>query len=128
MAARKNSKGPNKEGDIAYQGLLSPDEALDDDGDDLDLPPAARRAPGVAASLDRRGEPVRTVSAPNGGIPLQQEPEAPALGAGIRSFLAATAATADDPASWFRQIDEGFIKPTLLLDPGDGRGHGSDAV
>jgi len=124
MASRKYSKGPTRDGDIAVQGLLSPDEALDDDDEELDLPPAARRAPGVAASLDRRGEPVRTVSAPS-GVNQSYETETPALGGGLRQFLAATA---EDPATWFKQIDEGFIKPKLLLDPGDGRGHGSDAV
>lgn len=127
MSSRKNSKGPPRDSDVAFQGFLGPDEALDDGEDDLDLPPAAKRTPGVGASQERRGEPTRTISAPN-ALTQQQEPETPALGAGLRQFLAATAATAEDPATWFRQIDEGFIKPTLLLDPGNSRGHGSDAV
>ena len=29
----------------------------------------------------------------------------------------------EDPAEAFRQIDEDFIKPHLLLDPGGGGGH-----
>ena len=120
--ARKNSRSP-RETDVATQALLTRDSSDDEEGADLDLPPSARRpVPYVASS--RRVDPPRTTSAP----PAAATSEAPEHsssgggggGGGIRQFLSGST---EDPATWFRHLDEGFIKPKLLLDPQDGSSH-----
>jgi sodium/hydrogen exchanger-like protein 6/7 len=40
------------------------------------------------------------------------------------AFTQLISGLSEDPASAFRQIDEDFIKPHLLLDPGTGGGSG----
>jgi solute carrier family 9 (sodium/hydrogen exchanger), member 6/7 len=123
--------------DAAEQGLLSPvSSPTDDDDNDLDLPPAARRI-----SPARLPSPGHTHSASN--LPSTTHPP-PYPTSGARSdpnllgretntgtpqgrIANATSAVTqlisgitEDPAGAFRQIDEGFIKPRLLLDPGAG--------
>jgi sodium/hydrogen exchanger-like protein 6/7 len=129
-SARSRGVGSDRTVDAAEQGLLSPGDSLDDEyeGDtDLDLPPAAKRV------------------SPSSRSPHRSEPSAPYPTAGSREaqsstpqgrLAGATAAMSgmtgavsqlisgisEDPASAFRQIDESFIKPRLLLDPGGGNG------
>lgn len=123
MAARKGSSvRVLNQADAAAQALLGSDE--DDDGTDLDLPPAARRPRPEPLPAVRGGEPGRTISAP-AGVPTEGGADAPHSGGGIRHFLARST---EDPATWFRHLDEDFIKPKLLLDPGDGSNHGPGAV
>lgn len=112
---RKNSmKNVANAGDIASQhaGLLDPDEFEDDD---LDLPPAARRTMHSAQS-PRHADSNRGTSAPPAANHSRASSE---QFTGFRQFLSGST---DDPAQWFRQIDEDFIKPKLLLDPSDGSG------
>ena len=150
LGSRKNSnlRLPRDE-DInvqAARGLLqqSPNSDDEDAGDDLDLPPAARRPPLNTTSTGRGRAyepPARTTSAPpNVAVPEEGEAgtdvhvESPqsrlSRAQGFRQFLSGST---EDPARWFRHLDEGFIKPHLLLDPKDGsgnrdRGGGDDSV
>ncbi|KAI9803746.1 MAG: monovalent cation:H+ antiporter, CPA1 (nhx1) [Phylliscum demangeonii] len=107
------------------------DEHVPDDddvgSDTSDLPPAAPRRSPRRASPGPRPEP-------DGGGPSSSRPAGSSAGAeGGRSARAAfsqlLSGTAEDQAAWFRELDEGFIKPTLLLDQGHGggrgRGHGA---
>jgi len=135
MAARKNSAISQKERETATQNLLSrgsnaqsEDEDLDSDSD---LPPAAaRRSPKRRASPRPLGEPFS--SAASSSYPTSGTP---GNGEGGESHMTATGAisqlfsgTTDDHAAWFRQLDEGFIKPKLLLDQSKGgSGHGGSA-
>ena len=131
--ARESDFGPQS------QGLLHPSEQNSEDEDagaDLDLPPAARRSH-LNPPSSRRNQlepPGRTSSAPPGVEPEQQGAGVDVHGEtagharqgsltgraqGFRQFLSGST---EDPATWFRHLDEGFIKPRLLLDPKDGSG------
>jgi sodium/hydrogen exchanger-like protein 6/7 len=46
-------------------------------------------------------------------------------GSALSQLTGIFSGTSDDQAEWFRKIDEGFIKPKLLLDQG-GKGRGGD--
>ena len=93
----------------------------DFDSDGSDLPPAAKRP-------ERRRSPVHGHNGdmgapyPTSGTARENDtPQITASGA-ISSLLHGTA---EDHAAWFRQLDEGFIKPRLLLDGGKGSHGGS---
>lgn len=140
---RKNSRASQRERELAAQQgkLLSDhnDGSTSDDGDaaDLDLPPAApRRKPSPLGTYDGPYQvDTRTRSAPD--IVLNEEhggdgdmgtpgavgnaPSGPLASSSIRNLL--RGATADHTA-WFKQLDEDFIKPHLLLDQHQGQGKG----
>lgn len=115
------------------QDLLQPlGLSVDSDveSDTSDLPPAAKRnqrqrAATIAADssdLGNREYPTSGSTRVDGG---GGGPLITASGA-INSLLHGTA---EDHAAWFRQLDEGFIKPKLLLDGGHGpHGGGSGGV
>lgn len=94
---------------------------------DSDLPPAARSR-----------SPKHKVSPPPRGSARPSTFQPPAVGsqAANDSHLSATDAinqffsgTSDENAAWFTQLDEGFIKPKLLLDQNrKGGGSGSNNV
>ncbi|KAI9784960.1 MAG: monovalent cation:H+ antiporter, CPA1 (nhx1) [Geoglossum umbratile] len=100
----------------------------DVESDGSDLPPAVRRTPRQRLSPSLRPEaPVgpSTIAYPTSGVSnnhqaAAQEGHLTASGAISQLF----SGTADDHAEWFRQLDEGFIKPHLLLDQGKGGGGG----
>lgn len=140
LGSRKNSSlRVPREGEFGAQaqGLLQSEQNSDDEdaGADLDLPPAARRPQGHAWE-----PPSRTTSAPPGvagpedhgpgtevhgeGSSHSRHGSLTGRAQGFRQFLSGST---EDPATWFRHLDEGFIKPRLLLDPKDGnsRGDGS---
>ncbi|KAI1617507.1 CPA1 family monovalent cation:H+ antiporter [Exophiala viscosa] len=141
--SRKNSKASQWEREIAaQQGKLLSDDNIgstsdDEDAADLDLPPAApRRKPSPLGMFDGPYQnDTRTRSAPD--IVLNEEhdrdgdmgapgavgnaPSGPVASNSIRNLL--RGATADHTA-WFRQLDEDFIKPHLLLDQHQGQGKG----
>ncbi|RVX68121.1 hypothetical protein B0A52_08262 [Exophiala mesophila] len=146
---RKNSSISQREREANAQHgtLLSGDNGStsDDESDtiDLDLPPAApRRKPSPLAMPGGGKYPKgpgtldnRTRSAPNissedplgdGDMGLGSNSNTPGASASqltgtgrIRDLL--RGATADHTA-WFKQLDEDFIKPHLLLDQGQGKG------
>lgn len=117
---RKNSNGANgrRSEHESEQDLLNPISGEDSefDSDTSDLPPAAKRS-------DRRKGPDNTTDGDLGSSPYPTsgtaETHAPSITASgaINSLLHGTA---EDHAAWFRQLDEGFIKPKLLLDGGKG--------
>lgn len=146
IAARRSSHRNGRGAELAEAGgLLSPNEtaSIEDDDLDLDLPPSARRT-----SLLHTGSPIRAQGSSSDSYPssassgLHPQSAAAALNdpqttRGVIAGAAGRVASAtgaigqlitgitEDPANAFRQIDEGFIKPHLLLDPKDGHGPGN---
>ncbi|KAL0930984.1 sodium hydrogen exchanger [Colletotrichum truncatum] len=118
--SRKNSE--LERGDLLGRSGNTTDSDVGSDIDTSDLPPPARRD-------TRRASPMLTPGASNSATSsaiLQAEPSpaAPHVSAtsAIRQLF-----SAEDPAGLFRQLDEDFIKPKLLLDGGNNnnRGNGS---
>lgn len=126
LGRRPSSKALNQQS-AAEQGLLDP-EAFEsnnnsDDNDELDLPPAARRSPQRPASANPEADT-------NNPYPISGTREGQqAAGAGSH-FSARGAinqilnATSEDAGTLFSKLDEGFLKPHLLLDPGGSNRHG----
>jgi len=112
--ARKNS-GANGNGrslsQEIEQDLLHADES-DMDSDSSDLPPAARRPSPRPAPPEGGTVPYPT----SGSTNHDNTPQITASGA-ISQLLHGSS---EDHAAWFKQLDEGFIKPKLLLDGGKG--------
>jgi sodium/hydrogen exchanger-like protein 6/7 len=107
------------------------DSDLESDIDTSDLPPPAQRppprrqaspmlTPGTSQSSHNilQQDPLGSPAGTSGAAPAPQHISATSA---IRSFF-----TAEDPGLLFRQLDEDFIKPKLLLDQGHG-GRGSPA-
>jgi len=117
---RRNS-GRNLQRDAqsaAERGLLAHDSNADisDDDTDLDLPPAARRMTPASSSVD--DQPLFTPASSGADESSQSEPTRFSARGAINTLLNASS---EDAASMFNRIDEGFIKPHLLLDPGGSR-------
>ncbi|KAF2457217.1 Sodium/hydrogen exchanger family-domain-containing protein [Lineolata rhizophorae] len=133
---RPSSRARAAARDGADQGLLSSGSSADDDFDDagdLDLPPASSAAvAGRTPSpfLSAAGTPEPTAAAAAGTVAHAGEGSSAHHGAVARMTAAAGAmgqlisGLSEDPAQAFRKIDEGFIKPTLLLDASKGGGGG----
>lgn len=123
--SRKNStNGRNR--DESEQDLLQPIGSTDSDveSDTSDLPPAAKRNQRQrAATMPNEGDLGNSPYPTSGSLTIDA-PRITASGA-INSLLHGTA---EDQAAWFRQLDEGFIKPKLLLDGGKGPHGGSGGV
>ncbi len=116
--SRKNSTGR----DDSEQDLLHPlsNEDSDVDSDTSDLPPAAKRNQRARdATVPNDGDLANPY--PTSGNTRTDTPHITASGA-ISQLLHGTA---EDHAAWFKQLDEGFIKPKLLLDGGKGPHGGS---
>ena len=143
---RKNSTISQRDREISAQqgNLLYANESIsgstsDDEADaaDLDLPPAApRRKPSpLAGNQDPRARSAPDIVLNGASDPLGADhgdmgtathaegTSTPLAGAtnSIRNLL--RGATGDHTA-WFRQLDEDFIKPHLLLDQHQGQGKG----
>ncbi|KAF2261183.1 sodium/hydrogen exchanger [Lojkania enalia] len=127
LASRRNSSRLRRP-DGADQGLLSPGDSgsADEDDTDLDLPPSARRSPNRMPSplgiveqtpYPTSGTANRAASSSSG------EPSRVATATGAVKQLISD--LSQDPANAFKQIDDGFLKPHLLLDPGKGPGPGN---
>ncbi|KAH7360912.1 Sodium/hydrogen exchanger family-domain-containing protein [Rhexocercosporidium sp. MPI-PUGE-AT-0058] len=118
---RKNSATRRQEdSDELLHPNSAEDSDLDIDSDTSDLPPAAKR------TERKRSPPTPTQRQdpepyPTSGSVAHDTPTITASGA-ISQLLHGTA---EDHAAWFRQLDEGFIKPKLLLDGGKGPHGGS---
>jgi len=122
LATRRNSSRV-RHSDGADQSLLSPADSrsTDEDDTDLGLPPDARRSPNRTSSS--HGVPSDSSPYPTSG----NRPSGYAEGSS--NFATATGAVkqlfneiSHDPANAFKQIDDGFLKPHLLLDQGKGPG------
>ena len=124
---RKNS-GARREQE-ASQELLGTNSTIssspsDDefDSDTSDLPPAARKAPKIVQPT--RQDSKDNARDPNAPYPTSGTAREETSGGGGMSATGAISqllsGTTEDHAKWFRQLDEGFIKPKLLLDGGKG--------
>lgn len=122
LPTRRNSSRPRYP-DGAGQSLLSPADSgsADEDDIDLDLPPNARRSPNRVPS---------PLAVPSDSSPYPTSGNRPSgYGEGSGRVATATGAVVQlfndishDPANAFKQIDDGFLKPHLLLDQGKGPG------
>lgn len=125
LAARRNSSRP-RHPDGADQGLLSPGDSgsNDEDDTDLDLPPSARRSPNRVPSP--LGLPTDSTPYPTSGTTSRSTPSGPGESSRVATATGAVkqliSDISQDPANAFKQIDDGFLKPHLLLDPGKGAG------
>ncbi|KAF9733906.1 hypothetical protein PMIN06_011410 [Paraphaeosphaeria minitans] len=123
LSSRKGSSKPLRK-DGADQGLLSPADSRSlssDDDNDLDLPPSARRSPNRATSPSTPEAPYPTSGSTRPGTSGGTEGSsrvATATGA-VKQLISDIS---QDPANAFKQIDDGFLKPHLLLDPKSGGG------
>jgi sodium/hydrogen exchanger-like protein 6/7 len=90
----------------------------DGESDTSDLPPPVPRR--TTATL---GAGMGTAAESSGSTPSPQQ----AATGTLSQFTGIFSATGDDQAEWFRKLDEGFIKPKLLLDQNQGKGNGGPA-
>lgn len=125
---RNSSRARTDVQSAAEQGLLDPEDfsTINSDDEDLDLPPAARRSP-----QRQGGAPSNPEADPNNPYPVSGARPGEAPHAGPPGMTARGAisqilnATSEDAGNLFTKIDEGFLKPHLLLDPGgSSKGHG----
>ncbi|KAI9669800.1 MAG: monovalent cation:H+ antiporter, CPA1 (nhx1) [Trizodia sp. TS-e1964] len=126
IPARKNSSAGKGRGiDLAEQSLLDRSSSglgeENDLSDELDLPPAASRRPRRKSSPEAAGEVEgQTIPYPTSGTahhPDGGEGGHLTASGAIQQFFSGTT---EDHAAWFKQLDEGYIKPKLLLDQGGG--------
>lgn len=119
--SRKGSRNPLDPEQSELLGSNSNSVTESDIGSDVDtsdLPPAAPK---------RRSSPLHPgESSAAGAGPSAGRERSVTLSEGAKSAAGALKQllTAEDPTALFRQLDEDFIKPTLLLDDGRGRGNG----
>ncbi|ETI22964.1 sodium/hydrogen exchanger 3 [Cladophialophora carrionii CBS 160.54] len=144
---RKNSTISQREREIAAQqgkllygngsmsGSTSDDE---EDAVDLDLPPAAprRKQSPLAGGHDARARSAPDIVLNNGdddplsvdhgdmGTVAQTEGTSTPLAGATSSIRNLLRGATGDHTAWFRQLDEDFIKPHLLLDQHQGQGKG----
>ncbi|KAL8970344.1 MAG: hypothetical protein Q9197_003858 [Variospora fuerteventurae] len=120
--SRANSVGGQRERE-AQQNLLSGSEgspSYDElDYSDSDLPPAAKRRSPKRRASPPHGEnqrppqnPTAQPTASGGDYGGHAEGQLSASGAISQLF----SGTSEEQGAWFTQLDEGFIKPKLLLD------------
>ncbi|KIW71678.1 sodium/hydrogen exchanger 3, variant [Phialophora macrospora] len=144
---RKNSTISQREREIAAQqgkllygnGSISGSTSDDDeDAADLDLPPAAprRKQSPLAGGHDARTRSAPDIILNNGdddplgadhgdmGIVAPAEGTSTPLAGATNSIRNLLRGASGDHTAWFRQLDEDFIKPHLLLDQHQGQGKG----
>ena len=125
--------GPKGGDEYERSELLGPSGSATDSefefGSDIDISDLPPPAPGPGRSRsnprlspaggEAEGAGHEGGGAGDGGSTGQQQPPLTATAAFRQLF------SSEDPSALFRQLDEDFIKPTLLLDGGNGRGGGS---
>lgn len=122
--SRKNSSADRRAANESELNLLSANPEISDDefdSDASDLPPAARRAAKKKPLLT----PEEDTPYPTSGSATRTDTPTITASGAISQLLNGTA---EDHAAWFKQLDEGFIKPKLLLDGGKGPHGGPGAV
>jgi sodium/hydrogen exchanger-like protein 6/7 len=117
ISSRRNSSRLRRQEGVE-RGLLSPGDSgsTDEDDADLDLPPSARRSPNRVPSPMEEPAPYPT----SGRVAANTELSRVATATGAVKQLISD--ISQDPAAAFKQIDDGFLKPHLLLDQGGGPG------
>lgn len=114
--SRNNSTVGQRERDVmqARQSLLarSDETPSDEEFSDSDLPPAAKTRPPKRKPSPPSRSGAAGPSHPTTDHPTSSDVHLSASGAISQLF----SGTADEQAAWFTQLDEGFIKPKLLLD------------
>lgn len=122
---RRNSSRNARDQNVAEQGLLYNERdngsASDDDASGLDLPPSVRRSPVRETFGEHGNEETPYLSQPPTQTENQPEEHHFTARGALSQLLSGTT---DDAANMFSRLDEGFIKPHLLLDPSGNRGHG----
>ena len=119
--SRKGSSVSNgRRVEESEQDLLRASSGTESDieSDTSDLPPAAKRTSPNRRPTNLNEGDLGNSAYPTSGSASHETPHITASGA-ISQLLHGTA---EDHAAWFRQLDEGFIKPKLLLDGGKGPG------
>jgi sodium/hydrogen exchanger-like protein 6/7 len=106
----------NKSGQISSFAAAEQDDS-DVDSDSSDLPPPARKA--------NAGLGVLSVGPSENSPSVSPQPHGMSATGAINQLTGIFTGTSDDQAEWFRKIDEGFIKPKLLLDQ-SGKNQGPD--
>ncbi|KAI9646129.1 monovalent cation:H+ antiporter, CPA1 (nhx1) [Ciborinia camelliae] len=117
--SRKGSNANGRKDNESEQDLLGRTGSTSDEGfdsDSSDLPPPANRPPKRRQSPHQDSGDMGTPYPTSGSTSRPEAPHITASGA-ISQLLHGTA---EDHAAWFKQLDEGFIKPKLLLDGGKG--------
>lgn len=111
--SRNNSTVGQRERDVmqARQSLLA-ETPSDEEFSDSDLPPAAKTRPPKRKPSPPSRSGAAGPSHPTTDHPTSSDVHLSASGAISQLF----SGTADEQAAWFTQLDEGFIKPKLLLD------------
>lgn len=122
--SRKASRNPldPEQSDLLGSNSNSVTESeIDSDLDVSDLPPAAPKRRQSPLPLSGNGEG-SSAGAGAGAVTGGRE-RSVTLSEGAKSAAGALRQllTAEDPSALFRQLDEDYIKPTLLLDDGRGR-------
>ena len=121
VKVRKNSNYNSRDPQTPdeFGNLLSQDSSTfasdDEDAADLDLPPQApRRDPSPLQGGDMSSRSTNNGTEDPGGDMGQPQVRTGAVGT-IRNLLRG-ASSATDHVAWLQQLDEDYIKPTLLLD------------
>lgn len=109
-----------REAQLAHQSLLAQADGIPSDEEDIysdsDLPPAAKsRIPRRKTSSFAKSD-ARTAATGSSQPDAHPQPshDVPLSASGAISQL--FSGTSEEQAAWFTQLDEGFIKPRLLLD------------
>ncbi|KAK3717278.1 monovalent cation:H+ antiporter, CPA1 (nhx1) [Vermiconidia calcicola] len=123
---RNSTRQQQRELTDAEQGLLNPEDFedndnSDDDLNDLDLPPVARRSPQRPASANSELDTNNPYPISGARPDKPAEHHLTARGA-INQILNATS---EDAGNLFSRLDESFLKPHLLLDPSGSSRSGS---
>ncbi len=124
----RRSPHPPPSDDVERSDLLGrsgnlTDSDIGSDIDISDLPPPARPGRGASPQASSSSASENVFSYPSSG---QRDPVPVSARAAFKRLL-----TSRDPQAFFKQFDEDYIKPTLLLDgghpgPSGGRGHDDD--
>ncbi|KAF3923739.1 hypothetical protein ABW20_dc0108084 [Dactylellina cionopaga] len=129
----RNNLSGTKKGRVSREGshvdLLYGHGGEEDeyDSDTSDLPPMAGKR-SKAASPNNLATPVedgRRSTSPRIGVGSAAEGSSAATVNPVSALSQLVRGTVDDQAEWFRQLDEGYIKPHLLLDSSKGHEGGS---
>lgn len=115
----RNALDPEQNDLLGSNSNSVTESELDSDVDLSDLPPAApkRRASPIPSGSGESSSSATAVVGRERSVTLSEGAKS-AAGA-LKQLL-----TAEDPSALFKQLDEDFIKPHLLLDDGRGRGNG----